>query len=59
MMYRNGLECIVTNMICDGVVHCGDGSDERKDLCSKRKCQAGYWRCKDNVQCILSTDSVS
>ncbi|XP_063683660.1 low-density lipoprotein receptor-related protein 1-like [Bolinopsis microptera] len=56
----DGQQCINAWKVCDGDVHCADGSDESN--CAERVCDAGttmYRRvkCADRMQCIRARDA--
>lgn len=47
-------KCIETHKICDGVDHCGDGSDESNTVCaSKNVCHPHEFRCVNGF-CVSS-----
>ncbi len=49
---HDGRRCINKNFVCDKLIHCTDGSDEKPEVCLKWKCPIGRWRCETGNQCI-------
>ncbi|XP_047676249.1 low-density lipoprotein receptor-related protein 1B-like isoform X1 [Tachysurus fulvidraco] len=47
-------ECIDYELACDGVGHCKDKSDEKREYCDKRDCRGGYKLC-NNQRCVAHT----
>ena len=47
---------LANKYVCDGSIHCGDGSDEFKELCSTWNCTERYWKCRTNI--CISEDKV-
>ncbi len=43
--------CIQEKYVCDGKIHCGDGSDNSSALCETWQCPEGMWKCL-NDKCI-------
>ncbi len=50
----DGRRCIIRKNVCDGLLHCTDGSDEKSEVCSSWECPMGRWKCK-NDKCIDDT----
>ncbi len=48
---NDGRRCIQEKYICDGKIHCGDGSDNSSALCKTWQCPEGMWKCL-NDKCI-------
>nr|XP_018901907.1 PREDICTED: prolow-density lipoprotein receptor-related protein 1 [Bemisia tabaci] len=57
----SAFKCIPSSLLCDGIPHCADSSDELPHLCdprtrpgenSKWSCGSSYFRCK-NGRCVL------
>ena len=48
----DNLQCIESNLICDGRddTGCSDGSDEAH--CKDYECLPNFWKCADNLQCV-------
>ena len=48
---HDGRRCIWNQYVCNGRIHCTDGSDEKPDVCALWQCSKGMWKCGDNI-CI-------
>ncbi len=48
---HDGRRCIGGEFFCDGIIHCGDGSDETPEMCNTWQCVEGKWKCSNN-KCI-------
>ncbi|CAF4178445.1 unnamed protein product, partial [Adineta steineri] len=55
----NQTKCLNYTMICDGVDHCLDRTDELICHWNRSSCPAGYFACKSGTGCILSRCDVS
>uniref|UniRef100_A0A3B1JND8 LDL receptor related protein 1B n=1 Tax=Astyanax mexicanus TaxID=7994 RepID=A0A3B1JND8_ASTMX len=47
-------ECIGYQLTCDGVPHCKDKSDEKRQYCDNRNCRNGYKSCY-NQRCVSNS----
>ncbi len=48
---HDGKRCIENQYVCDGAIHCSNGSDEKPEVCALWQCSKGMWKCGDN-KCI-------
>ncbi len=49
----DGYSCVGNSVVCDGIAHCNDGSDESWiETCYNWNCTADKWKCLDNRLCI-------
>lgn len=48
----DGNRCLRSRIVCDGLVHCKDGSDELPEHCAAVTCPPDKFQCKDSKQCI-------
>uniref|UniRef100_A0AAR2M5Q5 EGF-like domain-containing protein n=1 Tax=Pygocentrus nattereri TaxID=42514 RepID=A0AAR2M5Q5_PYGNA len=46
--------CIDYQLTCDGIPHCKDKSDEKRQYCDNRNCRSGYKPCY-NQRCVSSS----
>ncbi|XP_035376859.1 low-density lipoprotein receptor-related protein 1B [Electrophorus electricus] len=44
-------ECVDYQLTCDGIAHCRDKSDEKRQFCDNRSCREGYKSCY-NQRCV-------
>lgn len=49
---KDGRRCIKEEYVCDGFIHCQDGSDEKHEVCALWNCSTGNWKCSNNI-CII------
>ncbi len=52
---HDGRRCIGDEYVCDGVIHCRDGSDEEDEVCNTWQCVEWKWKCSNNL-CINAND---
>ena len=53
---KDGNGCLKGNLVCDGVAHCNDESDELEEVCLNWNCTGGMWKCENNQRCISMHD---
>ncbi len=51
----DGKRYINVQYVCNGYIHCSDGSDEILDMCALWDCPLQSWKCLDN-RCIASSN---
>ncbi len=51
---KDGKRSIASSYVCDDLIHCGDGSDERDETCAAWNCSQNMWKCKNN-KCIKAS----
>ncbi len=49
---HDGRRCLEERYICDGIIHCTDGSDENPDVCALWQCSPGRFKCLFDNKCI-------
>ena len=49
-------KCILKESVCDGIQDCVDGADEDPNVCSRKTCQEGQFKCH-NGRCITLVES--
>ena len=47
----DGRRCIEEQQVCDRLIHCRDGSDEKQELCNTWICAEDMWKC-GTIECI-------
>lgn len=48
----DGSRCLRKHVVCDGLVHCKDGTDEAFERCAVTACPPEKFQCKHSKQCI-------
>ncbi|CAG2195422.1 unnamed protein product [Mytilus edulis] len=51
---KDGLHCVDSTSLCDGIQNCYNNSDEDEDLCRATKCNEPDVKCKDGLQCVFT-----
>ncbi len=52
---QDNRRCLKIEAVCDGIIHCTDGSDEKPELCALWQCPDGMWKCVEK-KCIKERD---
>ena len=51
-------KCINEHSVCDGLIHCRDGSDEKKEMCALWNCTNNKIKCNNETKCTIEAAKV-